>query len=419
MDPSSSKLDGPLLRNVSIQGSSGKLFLKSLKPGDMLKGKVSEILPGNKYVVLVRGRNIVAESNLQLKEGSVYSLRVTTTFPSFSFNVVSDQTKSEPDVRQAVRLLNKLDLPVNNVSKQIALEMAKFDLPLTRENIVAIESFFDKFFRKTLKDESYPHGIRTILYFISKGLPFSGEIASRMEQFFSDPVTAMKTIEVLNLKILMKENFPGSTPEFMKEFEKFSSAVIDKTTGDSDQLIKSIEQFYNRLFITVIESLFSRENTVENLAFMLRVLSVLQKIRLINYKTQFENSLYYLPIMLEIDQNLAIELFYRHRTLNAESIDKIPGFSLHLFVTIGKSPPLHLHVQKKVSDMLNIDIRHPLQENLDLVNSILPEVKASLKKRGFRIIRITSEIADTTEKSYRENLFHPEKNIIRSLNITG
>ena len=95
MDSQFSNFEGKIARLISPEKLSARSFLTSLNKGDTVKGKVMEILSPEKYTVRIRGKDIVAETNLELKPGNIYTFQVKTTFPNISVSLVRPDTAAD------------------------------------------------------------------------------------------------------------------------------------------------------------------------------------------------------------------------------------------------------------------------------------------------------------------------------------
>ncbi len=135
-------------------------FLSTLKPGDTLKGRVTEFLEGqNRAVINFRGYNMISQlpENAVLSRGETLSFVVTSVNDKVFMKIVNDPTvlmgrgvelqadALKAGAQQFAQILTQLKVPVNEQNLFIASRLSDYHIPVTRENMAQVSSALNNF----------------------------------------------------------------------------------------------------------------------------------------------------------------------------------------------------------------------------------------------------------------------------------
>ena len=81
---------------LSLTTSQGRVVNTNLTAGQLLEGKVEEVLGGQQFLINFKGFKVVAESRVPLNAGQSIQARVAQTSPQVVLNLVVDD-KEEPN----------------------------------------------------------------------------------------------------------------------------------------------------------------------------------------------------------------------------------------------------------------------------------------------------------------------------------
>lgn len=133
------------------QDKSIQDFTGSIKAGDILKGRVLDVIPGeNKAVINFRGYNIVSElpNGMTINPGDVINVQVSKVNdqvfmklmpPALNLGTGAEMPGSQPVTpQQIINLLNTIKVPVNEQNIFMAQKLLDYHLPVTAESITEL-----------------------------------------------------------------------------------------------------------------------------------------------------------------------------------------------------------------------------------------------------------------------------------------
>lgn len=124
---------GRTLSNYNLLSSDKINGLKSrLKVGQLVRGKVIDVLPGNKYVFRLNGLNLIAQSSVQMKIGMIVYAFVSETSPK----IILKWAKGKTEKNRLKNGLKKLGVNSNLANKLIAERLFELEDSITSEKIV-------------------------------------------------------------------------------------------------------------------------------------------------------------------------------------------------------------------------------------------------------------------------------------------
>ena len=374
----------------------------------------------------IKGNDIVAESNIPLQTGSIYSMKVHATFPLISFKIIQKGAPLTSE-QQAIQILNQLNIQVSNVTRAIVQQLTSLDLPVTQNSIATIMAHLTQWKRKNFIKSLNRNQIRIFLLLYQKNIPINSKTFAIVKDYLENKNPADNSIFEMIRNILadLNENTPPDSAIFRKFFKylkpKANANELTKAIKNAVHISgSSIQDVLTPVLLNYIYKLTETTQFSRLLHLLFEMLAHLQNVRILNSHPDDVKTVYYFPLTMTIDSNpLILEFFYQKLTLYSENDDKIPGFYINLFITIQNSPPLHIELTKKIPRMLSIQFHHPFNGNLELLRSHSGELKRMVRMLGYRTVRITYTVADTDDPGYKSKLFFPKKHIVKTVNITG
>ena len=242
-----------LFELISSNDKNASTFLSSLKTGDSLKGRITEVLTGqDKAVINFRGYNMICQipENAQLTRGETLTFTVTNTNDKIFMKIVNDPAiimargmEAQPGGVKAVssqfaEILTALKIPLNEQNIFIASRLTDYHISVTKENMLQMTTALNNFMD-------------------SKGID--------MRAFGADSMPAVKETIVLNSLRLMSEASPDKAQPPMVQINtqsRPSLAAADYASlgkistapaAEAPQNAASVERMSNML--SVINSL--------------------------------------------------------------------------------------------------------------------------------------------------------------------
>lgn len=410
-------INPPSENTPRLSSSSKNRFLGKFKPGDIFTGKVIEILSDSKFLVKVRGTEIIAESNLLLQSGNVYRLQVQTVKPKFSISIYNNSAASGSLEEKAIEILTKFDLNINRAAQGIVEQLIKYGFPVSRETVLTVMSYLREFAGSKNLKKSDREKVDAILFLIENDIPVNEYTFSAIKNIFEQYSGHQNPVYKLLNGRLFDENLI-----------EFDGSLIDinepdlKIVFNIKNYLTQLLSFYDDLIGKIAGILTNRiqktlsEASVDKLLFLFKYLLDL---KLVNTVDKERNDFFYVPTTILIgESSINIEILYKINGLPNENNDKLPDFTIHLLIRINESAPLHVKISKKAPRMINIIFKHPVEDNMELLRNIYPLMRHSFRQMGFVSVNITDIPADTYNSDYLANLFLSGRPV-RSINITG
>ncbi|MFC1732268.1 hypothetical protein ACFL6I_18345 [candidate division KSB1 bacterium] len=394
-------------------------FLKGFRQGDIITGRVVDQFSPSQYLVRVRGRDIVAESKIALKTDTVYTMQVQSAYPDFTINVIPGAQKPGNSA-QISAILRQLNIDISDTSRAVVLELLRMDLPVTREAVLSVLHYMEQLFEEK-KSRNERNQARSIIMLKTKGIPVSRNALQTVLRFIDNPARLPEDIMLLRDDVLMEE-FPAGMRTLRQGFlpDIENCCDHDVTVQCLKQYMQKLGDLYMGLFTELLKQLNNISGSPDSLKYILSIMNLIQGMKLVHYKAPFEDQVYYMPFLLPAqDGNIIVEFYCRRMCSYPENEETVPGFEIHLFITINESPPLHVSFIKKTPGKIRIHFKHPLKSNLDLLKVRFPLIKQTLRCLGYRTVRVTEEIAGTDAPDYKIDLLFPAKKIVKSINITS
>jgi len=133
---------------LTISTTSAEDLASLLRVGQILQGRVIADLGGGKWVVNFNGANVVAESETPLARNVPISVEVAELSDRIAMRlippdaVVSAATEARTD--QIVQLLSDLRVSPEPLNMQIAMQLRRFGVPVTKENVEFVARFLSQ-----------------------------------------------------------------------------------------------------------------------------------------------------------------------------------------------------------------------------------------------------------------------------------
>ncbi|MFP4465930.1 MAG: hypothetical protein ACLFP1_02660 [Candidatus Goldiibacteriota bacterium] len=150
---------GNLFELFESQDKSVKDFMKTIKTGDTLRGRVIDIIANeNKAIINFKGYNLVSELPMRssVQKGDVINVEVSQLGDKIMMKLAPDaavmgkgaeiqQGAEAQTSRQTADMLAALKVPVNEQNIFIARKLADYHLPVTKQNIGEINYALNRY----------------------------------------------------------------------------------------------------------------------------------------------------------------------------------------------------------------------------------------------------------------------------------
>ncbi|MFC1553888.1 hypothetical protein ACFL7D_04565 [candidate division KSB1 bacterium] len=394
--------------------SSGSVF-PDFQKGDIINGKVLDILSSSKYVLQINGKNYLSESRSPLKTGLTYSFSVQSISSGLSLKLLNTKYQFGSFEKQFDEILKQLDIKTNKFTGKIVAQLFKLNYPLSKGLIQTIFEEFNQINKKKLLDDDVK--LNYFIHIARKKLSNRSGAYNKIWDFINTTEREVKEYFESVLKERVEYSINSNAKNNQKsvsENEKSINNILEYTI----ELLKSKDsEFKNYLELLLDQNLISNKS-IRNLILIARLLSIYQNTRLINYG-ETPDHIYYFPIFIPLQNDfIGIEIFYQNILYSLVDNDEA-GFLVHLLIRVKDSKPLHITIEKKIRNMLHIRFNDPDDENLKLLKDKAGSLRLALKRSGYKLIKFSYNKVDTTDPSYKNKLFTPGTTSIRSINFKG
>jgi hypothetical protein len=147
-------VQGNLLELINSPDKKLQDLLNILKAGDVLKGRVVDLLPAdNKAIINFKGINVIAELPVgsQIAKGDIINVQVSQLGDKIFMKLIQGNpaltgllddmgANGQVSAEQISNLLSAIKVPVNQQNVFISQKLIDYQLPVTRENITEINN---------------------------------------------------------------------------------------------------------------------------------------------------------------------------------------------------------------------------------------------------------------------------------------
>ncbi|MCP4724120.1 MAG: hypothetical protein GY863_03740 [bacterium] len=413
-----------LLKN---QIKMGKSLIPDIGKGDIISGKIIEMLSQTKYLIRVRGNDIIAESDLNLNVGDIYKMEVLKADSRLTVKVLPFTHDPKDFQAKVMSILKDYDLPVNSVNKNAVERLLSLGIQMDRENITSFMQLLNEYRKNDRSDKITAKDLTTLIFADKNNISTDKnslkalrDIITGREHIFNTCL-GEDTLEML-YKLSMSDSRLEENDELKKDILKL---FINNADSEFDNLILSgkISDITGNIYSSLAAVLCSEHRSLLDktvLIGLIRIFSLFQQINIVN-SGEFQNEkIFYSPLLIRNEDGIrVIELFYRKLTLYPENMDPVPGFEINILFLMGDPAPVHVNITKKVPGMLNISINHPGHYLLKSIKKHKSGLRKRVNALGYRSVKINYEQNDTASEEYRTNLFFPKTQILKSIDFTG
>ncbi|PID02769.1 hypothetical protein CSV67_07120 [Sporosarcina sp. P2] len=225
----------------SLSATSAKAITEtqplSLKEGQMIHGKVTQLFPGQMAQVQVGNQQLYAKLEVPMQAGDHYYFKVNGTEPELQLQVISGPMRGESQSSQLTQLMESLHVPKTQEMKDILATIIKQKIPMTKENILEAVSLL-----KSLPDGMKAEALATLGKIAEAKLPFTPAIFQSLLQVQTSTIT--QQLKTLLAGVQSDSNLPSATCEQLLATIQSLSSPLSAVIG-KELLNQSVAQLLN------------------------------------------------------------------------------------------------------------------------------------------------------------------------------
>ncbi|PIC81413.1 hypothetical protein CSV75_06450 [Sporosarcina sp. P18a] len=225
----------------SLSASSARAITEtqplSLKEGQMIHGKVTQLFPGQMAQVQVGNQQLYAKLEVPMQAGDHYYFKVNGTEPELQLQVISGPMRGESQSSQLTQLMESLHVPKTQEMKDILATIIKQKIPMTKENILEAVSLL-----KSLPDGMKAEALTTLGKIAEAKLPFTPAIFQSLLQVQTSTIAQQLT--TLLAGIQSDSNLPSAMREQLLATIQSLSSPLSTVIG-KELLNQSVAQLLN------------------------------------------------------------------------------------------------------------------------------------------------------------------------------
>ena len=441
-----------ILLNHSIQDLQGfnvttkelLNIISSIRLGQVLRGKILDVLPTGEILALINGYKIKAHSDLKLEPGDVLFLKVMSVKPSIVLRLYGiEYAQNNDPVNKVIKMFG---LEENIPNREIISLLLKNNLSIDKSEIIKLANIYDKIltnFKNYTIDKEQENELKQLIY-----LTKNNNIAVNEKNI----IESMIFLKLKNLPITVKTslialNYLKSDNDFSKDITDFFNLLrnykgkinilnnIEKLNFLPNRKF-SIEELINVLgydYEKKISNLDPKNVTNINSTLKFVALEVIngniqlgkmelqEKLKLVAHRilnniefhqllnseetNDIKNWFFQIPIKIDNEYKM-IDLKISGNSKKSNKINKIPytfSFSIDLS-NLGKIKTYGSLYQKYLSLNFYSDNTQKssyLQENIAELESKINDLGITLNSISFEILG--TENKNTVSSSFNEN----------------
>jgi len=441
-----------ILLNHSIQDLQGfnvttkelLNIISSIRLGQVLRGKILDVLPTGEILALINGYKIKAHSDLKLEPGDVLFLKVMSVKPSIVLRLYGiEYAQNNDPVNKVIKMFG---LEENIPNREIISLLLKNNLSIDKSEIIKLANIYDKIltnFKNYTIDKEQENELKQLIY-----LTKNNNIAVNEKNI----IESMIFLKLKNLPITVKTslialNYLKSDNDFSKDITAFFNLL--RNYNGKINILNNIEKLNflpNRKFS--IEELinvlgYDYEKKISNLDpknvtninstlkfvalevingnIQLGKMELQEKLKLVAHRilnniefhqllnseetNDIKNWFFQIPIKIDNEYKM-IDLKISGNSKKSNKINKIPytfSFSIDLS-NLGKIKTYGSLYQKYLSLNFYSDNTQKssyLQENIAELESKINDLGITLNSISFEILG--TENKNTVSSSFNEN----------------
>ena len=398
--------------SASLIKKFGSLFLNperqknlagSLKVGHRISGRIVKRVAHDKYLVKIRGEDIIAESKNVLKEGIKYSFEVTQLKPKTALKLALPDIKT---VEGKAELLNQMNLPGSKLNLSILDFFAGSKITFDRNELLLISSVLHSLFPEIKDGDELKRKIKAVFLLSRKNIPLNKELIETAAQYLFGKPEIDKDVKDA-LSFLRDYIFSGSASKEEKELFSLLEGLILKGNKEDDynllvryfrltgidyearinELIyndETLKEFLNHpgikgyiLFLLLAADKGIRLNPLLQ-TVLEKILRIIEFQQVMNYfpkdiKNEYEKQYYYLLPLNVTDKLMPVEMHFKRKRTQESSVKK---YVFSIFVFINDTECLKIH-----GEMVNREISIMFESESEIILRIFEGYLTELKKR--------------------------------------
>lgn len=417
-----------ILLNHSIQDLQGfnvttkelLNIISSIRLGQVLRGKILDVLPTGEILALINGYKIKAHSDLKLEPGDVLFLKVMSVKPSIVLRLYGiEYAQNNDPVNKVIKMFG---LEENIPNREIISLLLKNNLSIDKSEIIKLANIYDKIltnFKNYTIDKEQENELKQLIY-----LTKNNNIAVNEKNI----IESMIFLKLKNLPITVKTslialNYLKSDNDFSKDITAFFNLL--RNYNGKINILNNIEKLNflpNRKFS--IEELinvlgYDYEKKISNLdpKNVTNINSTLKFVALEVINGNIQLGKMELQEKLKLVAHRILNNIEFHQLLNSEETNDIKNWFFQIPIKIDneyKMIDLKISGNSKKSNKIN-KIPYTFSFSIDLSNLGKIKTYGSLYQKYLSL----NFYSDNTQKSsyLQENIAELESKI-NDLGIT-
>ncbi|PID22614.1 hypothetical protein CSV61_02945 [Sporosarcina sp. P3] len=209
----------------------------SLKEGQMIHGKITQLFPGQMAQVQVGNQQLYAKLEVPMQAGDNYYFKVNGTEPELRLQVISGPMRGEGQSVQLSQLMESLSLPKTKEMKDVLATIVKQKIPMTKENMLEAVNLL-----KTLPEGMKAEALATLGKMAEARLPFTPAIFQSLLQAHTGTIAQQFT--TLLTTIQSEPNLPPAMREQLLVTMQALSSPLSQAVG-KELLNQTVSQLLN------------------------------------------------------------------------------------------------------------------------------------------------------------------------------
>ncbi len=258
--------------NTNAIKKLGRLFLNpsryeniksSLKVGEHFSGKVIQKYSENKYLVNIKGEEVIAESENIFREGISYKFEVLRLTPKIELKI------SIPDLKileGKIEFLNQLNLQPSKINFAILDFFVNNDLPLNYRGLSFLSTILNSIYPSIKNDNEVEKRVKSSIFLLQKGIPIKKEL-----------------IEIISYYLFGKPQIENEIYELISFLKKIIESDILKEKDITESLLSML----GKLTIKFDDNDFNYLKDYFKLIGMNYESKLLELINQVDYKLEF------------------------------------------------------------------------------------------------------------------------------------
>jgi len=345
-------------KSISLDIGSNFKSLPRLTNNEIIEGRVIEAYPSGQFLISIKGKNVMAMSNVPLKMGSVLTLKV-------------EKISS---------------IPVLKILGDGKRDIKAFNIPLI---LSAIKENLWESLLNNLNSKAVPKGKASLLKELMNHVTM---------KIFSEP-----SREILRT-LIDKSGFRWEW--------KLKNAALQKNISGVD-----IEKLMETDLKGMASKIFSLDGEKDIL--LKKLLSTISNIQLLNQQGFERERKIFLPIPIQLPDGLftvgqlLIYMPKKREDRHAKQKNHDKSFSITFLLTMSKLGPLRADLSIKGNEIYG-NFMVTSEKSKQIIENNLPDFVDSIKGKGFTVSAMECHLRDVEEvkKSPIREIFYEEGNAI-------